>query len=153
METKVFEEDQLVMVRRDMRELFPGVEEWSGVIQELNVYGTHATVYWDDQQLPGLVHVNFLTAHNDPDEQIRRLEEKVEHLSKLHRAEGTFDVDLPCPRCGEHLLFGYYFLTPDLKHQHTHYVCRHWPSGERENGSYVLTERCGWHGWAVRPES
>lgn len=144
-----FTEDQLVMVRGDLREFFVGVNEWTGVIQELNLEQTHATVYWDDQQLPSLVHVNFLVDANDKDEQIRKLEAKVEHLSRLRRAEGTFDVDLPCPQCGEKLLFGYYFVTPDLVHQHTYYVCRNWPSGLLPDGTYRPTERCGWHGWRV----
>ena len=37
-------------------------------------------------------------------------------------------------------MFGYYLLTPEGKHQHTHYVCTSWPHPG---------DRCGWHGWTV----
>lgn len=62
-------------------------------------------------------------------------------------ANPTFKTDLPCPQCGEKMVLGHYFLTPDThQHQHTHYVCLSWPS----NGIYE-TKRCGWHGWVVPP--
>lgn len=148
-----FTEGQLVVMRHECREGIPA-ECWGGVVEEVSeVYATHAVVLWDDDYLNehfGYCHVNWLEDYNSKDEQIRRLQDQVAHLSTLHRAEGTFDVDLPCPQCGEHLLFGYYFLTPELQHMHTYYVCRNWPSGDRgANLAYVPTERCGWHGWTV----
>lgn len=76
-------------------------------------------------------------------EQLRRQVTELRNgvCSKQHGAERTFPVsELPCPSCGEHLLFGFNYTTPDGKMMHTHYICRNWPSGG---------ERCGWHDWSV----
>ena len=60
-------------------------------------------------------------------------------------AERTFPLpDDPCPDCGQFTLFGYYFVTEDQHHQHTHYVCTFWPSIKG-----LFQRQCGWHGWTV----
>lgn len=63
------------------------------------------------------------------------------HLLPRKANEGHFLVEEPCPGCGRtDSIFGYYFLTPEGQHQHTHYVCTSWPHPG---------DRCGWHGWSV----
>jgi hypothetical protein len=67
----------------------------------------------------------------------------------LDRAERTFNVDLPCPSCGQDSLFGYLLLNERGEHMHTHYVCRFWRSGIKPDLSASLHKHCGWHGWSV----
>lgn len=64
---------------------------------------------------------------------------------KWETNELCFKIDLPCPKCREELVMGYYYLNPvGRTHQHTRYVCLSWPAD-----GINITEPCGWTGWKV----
>jgi len=66
----------------------------------------------------------------------------------------VWDVDLPCPECGNRSVIGFLYLDQHGHHQHTHYVCTFWKSPDDRSvyltaGYDASKDRCGWHGWGV----
>lgn len=58
-----------------------------------------------------------------------------------------FAVGRPCPDCKHNTVLGIHLLTEDGRHQHTRYVCTHWPSPA---GSELgFSSSCGWQGWTI----
>ena len=81
------------------------------------------------------------------DREVKELRRQVTELrndvcAESHGAERTFDLpeNYPCPRCGENLVFGFNYTTPEGQMQHTRYICRSWP---------VYGDMCAWEGYSV----